>query len=77
MLKQFQQYLKYRFYIISIAFTKNVVTNGNINVSQGQWVAIAKTNAATEMKNNIHIKPLFLVAEDIIILFSAKIMLTY
>lgn len=42
---------------MSIANTKNVVTNGNIRVSQGQWVAIATTSAAVEIKNNNQYKP--------------------
>jgi len=54
--------------MISIAFTKNVVTKGKINVSQGQCEKHAKTNAKAETRNNIHIKPLFFVADDIIII---------
>ena len=44
-------------HIISIASTKKVVTKGKRSVSQGQWVAIASTNAAVEIKNNNQYKP--------------------
>jgi hypothetical protein len=50
---------------MSIARTKNVVTKGKIRVSQGQWVAIAKTRAAVEIKNNNQYKPLFLLRTSI------------
>lgn len=43
--------------MISIASTKNVVTKGRINVSQGQCVAIARISAATEIRNNTQYKP--------------------
>jgi hypothetical protein len=43
--------------MISIAFTKNVVTKGMISVSQGQCAAIANKKAAVEMKNKIQYKP--------------------
>ena len=42
---------------MSMAKTKNVVTKGNRSVSQGQWVAIATTKAAVEIKNNNQYKP--------------------
>jgi hypothetical protein len=44
-------------YIMSIASTKKVVTKGKSNVSQGQWVAMATTRAAVEIKNNNQYKP--------------------
>lgn len=46
--------------IIPIAKTKNVKTNGRINVSQGQCVAMASTVSATATKNKIRYNPLFL-----------------
>jgi hypothetical protein len=50
-------------YIMSIASTKKVVTKGRRSVSHGQCVAIAKINAAVEIKNNSQYKPfLFLLA---------------
>ena len=53
---------KKRIYIISIAKTIKVVTNGSKSVSHGQLVAIAKISAAVEIKNNIQYKPfLFLL----------------
>ena len=58
--------------IISIAITKNVVTNGRINVSQGQCVMMAITNAAVEIKNNSQYKPLDLFLTSIV-RFCAKI----
>lgn len=36
-----------------------------MSVSQGQCVKHAKTNAKAEIKNKIHIKPLFFVPDDI------------
>lgn len=49
--------------MISIAFTKKVVTKGIIRVSQGQCVAIAMIKAAVEIKNKIQYNPLlFLLA---------------
>jgi hypothetical protein len=39
--------------MISIARTKKVVTKGMINVSQGQLVKIASSNAAVEIKKRI------------------------
>lgn len=41
-----------RDYIRSIAFTKEVVTNGRIRVSHSQCVITAITRAAVETKNN-------------------------
>ena len=41
-----------------MARTKKVVTKGSNNVSHGQCVAIATTNAAVEIKNNNQYKPL-------------------
>jgi hypothetical protein len=38
--------------MISIARTKNVVTNGIINVSQGQCAKQATKKRAAEIKNN-------------------------
>jgi len=51
--------------MMSIAFTKKVVTKGRIKVSQGQCVKHANTNHAVNTRNKIHIKPLFFVPEDI------------
>jgi hypothetical protein len=39
-------------YTISIARTKNVVTNGRSNVNQGQCAKQATIKRAAEMKNN-------------------------
>jgi len=58
--------------MISIAFTKKVVTNGNISVSQGQCAKHANRNAAVETRNKIHINPLFFVPVDIAYLFACK-----
>jgi hypothetical protein len=44
--------------MMSIAFTKKVVTKGMMSVSQGQWVAIAIMKATVDIKNNIQYKPL-------------------
>lgn len=59
--------------MISIASTKNVVTKGNSKVSQGQWVAIATTSAAVEIKNNSQYNPLDLLRTSILVEFCAKI----
>jgi len=58
--------------MISIAFTKNVVTKGSINVSQGQCTNHANRNAAVAIKNKTHINPLFFPADDIVLLFRCK-----
>ncbi|ANH81312.1 hypothetical protein A8C56_10250 [Niabella ginsenosidivorans] len=50
---------------MSMALTKKVVTKGSINVNQGQCAKIANRNAAVEIKNSIHIKPLFFVPSAI------------
>ena len=42
---------------MSIAQTNEVVTKGMISVSQGQWLIIAKANAAEEIKNTSHAAP--------------------
>jgi len=42
---------------ISIAQTNEVVTKGIIRVNQGQWLIIAKANAADEIKNTSHAAP--------------------
>lgn len=55
--------------MISIAFTKNVVTKGSIKVSQGQCVKQATINATVAIKKRIHIKPLFFVVDDIALCF--------
>jgi hypothetical protein len=44
--------------MISIAFTKKVVTNGMIRVSQGQCRAMAIRKAAVEIKNRSQYMPL-------------------
>jgi hypothetical protein len=44
--------------MISMARTKNVVTNGISSVSQGQCVMIATASAAEDIKNNNQYKPL-------------------
>jgi len=36
--------------MISIAHTKDVVTNGIIRVNQGQWLIMANARAAAEIK---------------------------
>jgi len=43
--------------MISMASTKKVVTKGRRSVSQGQCVAIARINAAVEIKNSNQYKP--------------------
>lgn len=48
-------------YIMSIANTKNVHTNGMISVSHSQLVKIANSRAAVETKNNNQYVPLFLL----------------
>lgn len=58
--------------MMSIAFTKNVVKNGRINVNHGQCVMIAKIKAAAEMKNKIHINLLFFVSDAIIFCLLQK-----
>jgi hypothetical protein len=57
---------------MSKASTRKVVTNGRINVSQGQWIAMATSKAAVEMKNKIQYNP-FLLFLTSIIGFCAKI----
>ena len=42
---------------MSIAITKNVVTNGRMSVNHGQCVAIATTKAMVETKNNNQYRP--------------------
>jgi hypothetical protein len=51
--------------MISMASTKKVVRKGRIRVSQGQCVAIAKTRAAVEIKNNNQYRPLFFLRTSI------------
>ena len=46
-----------RYYIMSIAKTKKVVTKGKSRVSQGQWAAIATIRTAVEIKNNNQYRP--------------------
>lgn len=57
---------------MSIANTKKVVTKGRMSVSQGQWVYMAKPNAAVETKNNNQYKPLFFLRTSIILKFAQK-----
>lgn len=59
--------------MIFIAFTKKVVLNGKISVSQGQCVTIAITEAATDTKNNNHIKTLFLFSVAIFLFVYANL----
>lgn len=53
-----------------MAFTSVVVTKGRISVSQGQCVMMAKASAPQEIKNNTHIKPLYLFSEAMIFCFA-------
>ena len=57
---------------MSMARTKKVNTNGIISVNQGQCVAMAKINTATEIKNNIQYNPLFLLCISMRRNFSQK-----
>ena len=51
--------------MISMANTKNVNTNGITSVSQGQCVAMVRISTATETKNKIQYKFLFLLCNSI------------
>jgi hypothetical protein len=51
--------------MISMAKTKNVVTKGRSNVSQGQWDAMANTRAAVEIKKRSQYNPLFFLRTSI------------
>lgn len=46
-------------YMISIAFTKEVVWKGRISVSHSQCAEIAQRSAAVEAKKTIHQMPLY------------------
>jgi hypothetical protein len=58
--------------MISIAFTKKVVTKGMISVSQGQWKTIASINATVETKNNNQYNPLLVFFTSIEKKFGQK-----
>jgi hypothetical protein len=49
-----------------MASTKKVVTKGRRRVNQGQWVAMAKTRAITEIKNKIQYNPFELLFTSMI-----------
>jgi len=61
------------YYIISIAFTKAVVTNGKINVSHSQCVTIAIINAAVDAKKTNHHTALYFLVCSIVKIICAKI----
>lgn len=46
-------------YIMSIAFTKEVVEKGRISVNHSQCVQIANINAAVEARHTNHQKPVY------------------
>gem|GEM_PF-4677540 len=47
------------YYIISRAFTKEVVTNGRVSVSHSLWVQIMNTSRAVEPKKANNQSPLY------------------
>lgn len=56
--------------MISMASTKNVVTNGMIRVSQGQCKKMAASRAITDAKNKSQYRPVDFFFTSIEIIFA-------